>query len=156
LSRVAFTSFTENLAAWSLPIEPNQGKVMGHPEQLTHDAAGDFMPSFSRDGSKIVFVSTRPGQQEVWTKDLRSGQELALTATRAPKWDRQFSPDSSQIAFAESYNVFVAPSSGGAPELVCKQCGEITDWSADGKRIIGNTATGRAWVLDLVSRHKTD
>jgi eukaryotic-like serine/threonine-protein kinase len=157
MKRVAFSSFTETLAVWSLPIQPNQGKVTGQPEQLTHDAAGDFMPSISRDGSKIVFVSTRPGQQEVRTKDLRTGQESALTATRIQKWDPQFSPDGSQVAFgAEDDNIFVVSSSGGAPELVCKQCSEVTDWSADGKRIIGNTGTGHAWVVDLVSRHKTD
>jgi hypothetical protein len=36
---VAFTSFTENLAVWSLPIESNRGKAIGAPEQLTHGAA---------------------------------------------------------------------------------------------------------------------
>ena len=154
--RVVFTSFTENLAVWSLRIEPNQGTVTGPPEQLTHDAAGDFMPSISRDGSKIVFVSTRPGQQEVWIKNLRTGQESALTATGTPKWDPQFSPDGSHVAFGEDHNVFVVSTSGGAPELVCKQCGEVTDWSTDGKRIIGNTPTGRAWVVDLASRQKAD
>lgn len=79
-TRIAFSSFTESLSVWSLPIQPNQGKVTGKPEQLTHDAAGDFMPLISRDGNRIVFVSTRPGQQEIWTKDLRTGQETALTA----------------------------------------------------------------------------
>jgi serine/threonine protein kinase len=160
-SRVAFASFAENLAVWSLPIQPNQGRVTGEPEQLTHDAVGDFMPSISRDGSKIVFVSTRPGQQEVWTKNLRTGQESALTATRVQKWDPKFSPDGSKIAFAEfgqssDWNVFVVPTTGGLPEMVCRQCGEVTDWSLDGKRIIGNTVDGRAWVLDLVSHHKSD
>jgi serine/threonine protein kinase/Tol biopolymer transport system component len=157
MNRVAFASFTESLAVWSLPIQPNQGKVTGQPEQLTHDAAGDFMPAISRDGSKIVFVSTRPGQQEVWIKNLRTGEESALTATSVPKWDPQFSPNGSQVAFGgEDDNIFVVSSSGGAPELVCKQCGEVTDWSTDGKRIIGNTPTGHAWVVDLASRQKTD
>jgi len=114
------------------------------------------MPSISRDGSKMVFVSTRPGQQEVWIKDLRTGQESALTATRVPKWDPQFSLDGSHVAFAESGDIFVVSSSGGAPELVCKQCGEVTDWSPDGKCIIGNTPTGYAWIVDLASRRKTD
>lgn len=155
-NRVAFASFTENLAVWGLRIEPNQGKVTGQPEQLTHNAAGDFMPSISRDGSKIAFASTRPGQQEVWIKDLRTGQESALTATRALKWDPRFSPDGSQIAFAEDYNVFIIPSVGGTTEMVCRRCGEITDWSSDGKRMIGNTWDGRAWVLDLASHEKRD
>jgi hypothetical protein len=40
--------------------------------------------------------------------------------------------------------------------MVCEGCGEATDWSSDGKRIIGNTADGRAWALDLTSRRKAD
>jgi hypothetical protein len=48
------------------------------------------------------------------------------------------------------------PSAGGAPEMVCAGCGEATSWSRDGKRIIGNTVDGRAWVLDLSSRRRSD
>jgi Tol biopolymer transport system component len=106
-----------------------------------------------------VFVSTRPGQQEVWIKDLRTGQESALTASRAPKWDPQFSPDGSYVAFGENgipNDIFVVSTAGGAAEPVCKRCAEVTDWSADGKRIIGNTETGHAWILDLASRQKAD
>jgi eukaryotic-like serine/threonine-protein kinase len=165
--RVAFTSFIENLSIWSLPIQPNTGKATRTPEQLTHNAAGDFMPSISRDGSMLVFVSTRPGQQELFTKDLRTGQESVLTATHAQKWDPRFSPDGSQIAYADfnqfsngngslSPNVYIVPSAGGTPEMVCKGCGEVTDWSPDGHRIIGNTADGQSWIVDLVSGRKRD
>lgn len=166
-NKVAFTSLIENLSVWNLPIQPNLGKAMGTPEQLTHNAAGDFMPSISRDGSKLVFVSTRPGQQEVFTKDLRTGRESVLTATHAQKWDPKFSPDGSQVAYGDfnqisdvngslSPNVFVVPSAGGTPEMVCRGCGEATDWSPDGKRIIGNTADGQSWIVDLVSGRKRD
>ena len=34
--------------------------------------------------------------------------------------------------------------------------GEATGWSPDGKRIIGNTVPGRAWVLDVASRRNND
>jgi eukaryotic-like serine/threonine-protein kinase len=158
MNRVAFSSFSENLAVWGLPIQLNQGRVMGSAEQLTQGAAGAIMPSISRDGSRIVFVSTRPAQQEVWTKDLSTGQETALTASRGRKWDPHFSPDGSQVAFAEveNWSVFVVPSAGGAQELVCRGCGEVTDWSPDGKRSIGNSADGHAWVLDLASHERRD
>jgi WD40 repeat protein len=39
--------------------------------------------------------------------------------------------------------------------MVCQGCGETTAWTSDGKRIIGNTVDGQAWVLNLVSRRKT-
>jgi Tol biopolymer transport system component/DNA-binding winged helix-turn-helix (wHTH) protein len=156
--RLAFASVGESPAVWSLPISPNEGKVTGEPRQLTHDAGGDFMPAISRDGNKVVFISTRPGKQEIWIKDLRTGYESELTATRANKYNPIFSPDGSMVAFSESpsWDIYLVPSSGGVAENVCAKCGEVTDWSADGKRIIGNALNGQAWMLDLASRRKND
>jgi Tol biopolymer transport system component len=155
--RVAFASMSENFSIWSLAVKTNEGKVAGKLEQLTHDAAGDLMPALSRDGNRRVYVSLRPGNQEVWIKDLRTGQESALTASRSIKYSPTLSQDGSLVSFAESppWNIYVVPSAGGSPEMVCEGCGEVTDWSPDGKRIIGNTVDGQAWVLDLASRRKT-
>lgn len=156
--RIAFASLSENLSVWSLPIDPNEGKVKGTLHQLTHDAGGDFMPNVSRDGRKLTFVSARPGNQEVWVKDLLTNTASALTASHTLKYEPIFSPDGSWISFSETpkWDVYVVPSAGGVPEMVCEGCGEATDWSADGKRLLGNTLDGRAWVLDLTSRHKRD
>jgi Tol biopolymer transport system component len=97
--RVAFTTVTENVDIWSLPVAANQGKVAGEPRQLTHDAAADFHPALSPDGSKMVFISAQTGSQEIWIKDLRSGEESALTATRSEKYAPLFSPDGSRVSF---------------------------------------------------------
>lgn len=40
--------------------------------------------------------------------------------------------------------------------MVCARCSEATDWSTDGKRILGNTADGRTWLLELTTRRKTE
>jgi eukaryotic-like serine/threonine-protein kinase len=154
----AFASISESTAVWSLAIQPNEGRVVGEPEQLTHDARAILMPSISRDGSRIAFVSTRPGHQEVRTKDLRTGQEAELTATRLGKWGPTPSWDGSLIAFSEgpNWDIYLVPSQGGAAEMVCSRCGEVTDWSQDGKRLIGNTVDGQAWLLDLPSKRRSD
>ena len=34
--------------------------------------------------------------------------------------------------------------------------GEATDWSRDGKRILGDNLEGHAWLVDLATRRKTD
>jgi Tol biopolymer transport system component len=154
--RVAFASMSENFSIWSLAVKANEGKVVGKLEQLTHGAAGALMPTLSRDGNRVVFVSLRPGNQQVWIKNLRTGQESALTASGSIKYSPALSPDGSLVSFAEgpAWNIYVVPSAGGSPEMVCEGCGEVTGWSPDGKRIIGNTVDGRAWVLDLASRRK--
>ncbi len=156
--RVAFAATSETLAVWSLPIKPNEGRVIGRLQQLTQSAAGDFMPNVSRDGNRVVFIRVRPGNQEVWIKDLRNGEESVLTANREKKYEPVFSPDGSLISFSEAplWNIYIVPSKGGAREMVCEGCSEATDWSADGKRILGNTQDGRAWLLDLTSRRKRD
>ena len=156
--RVAFASLTQNRSIWSLRVNPTQGKVEGEPKRLTHEDADDFFPSLSRDGNKMVYISSRTGSQEVWIRDLGTGQESVLTATRADKYIPRISPDGSRVSYSESrsWNVYIVPSAGGAPEMVCEGCGEATDWSSDGKWILGNTVDGKAWVLDPSSRRKTD
>jgi Tol biopolymer transport system component len=157
-TRVAFATVSESFAVYLQPIKPNEGKAVGERQQLTRDDAGDLMPALSRDCKRVVFVSLRPRNQEVWIKELRTGQESALTASGSNKWQPTFSPDGSRVGFSESplWNVYTMPSAGGVPEMVCERGGEITGWSPDGKRAIGNTVDGRAWVLDLVSRRKSD
>lgn len=152
--RVAFASLTQNLSIWSLPIKPNEGKVVGELKRLTHEDADDFFPALSGDGGRMVYVSSRSGSQEVWIRDLGTGQESVLTASGSVKYLTRLSPDGSRVSFSESpsWNVYVVPSAGGATEMVCEGCGEATDWFSDGKTLIGNTVDGKAWVLDLASR----
>ena len=45
---------------------------------------------------------------------------------------------------------------GRRSEMVCEDCGEATDWTSDGKRIVGNDTRGRVWLVDLASRRKTE
>jgi len=156
--RLALASLTENLDIWSLPIEPNQGRVTGELKRLTQDTGADFHPALSPDGSKMVWVSSRSGPQEIWIKDLRTGEDSALTATRAIKYGPRFSPDGSKVTFAESpaWNVYIMPSTGGTPEMICEGCGQLTGWTSDGKYVLGNDLPGRVWLLELASRRRTD
>jgi len=155
--RVAFASLSQNLSIWSLPIEPNQGKVVGELKRLTQDVADDFQPALSPDGAKMVFVSTRSGYQEIWVRDMRTGDESALTASRFMKYAPRFSPDGSEVGFAEAgkWNTYIMSSLTGAPEMVCEGCGQLTGWSSDGKRVLCNALDGRVTLLDLESRRKS-
>ncbi len=50
----------------------------GEAERLTHGPAWDQDPRFSPDGSKVLYVSDRGGNQEIWVRalDERKGQQL--------------------------------------------------------------------------------
>jgi len=158
--RVAFASLTENPDIWSLPIEANQGKVVGEIERLTSDAGADFDPALSPDGSKLVWISSRSGSQEVWMKDLRNGEDSALTASRWNKYEPSFSPDGSRVAFGEvtkagAWNLYLVPSVGGTPEMIAEGCALLSGWTSDGKRALCNPLDGHVYLLHLASRRKT-
>ena len=166
--RIAFAALSDTTEIWSLPIEPNQGKVTGELKRLTQDNAADLHPALSPNGDKLVFVSSRSGSQEIWIRDLRSGELSALTASRSIKWRPRFSPDGSKVSFSENlswdptreklspYDGYIVASGGGAPEMVSQGVGQLTSWSSDGKRILCNAIDGRVSLLELSSRKKVE
>lgn len=62
----------------------------GEPERLTDDAALDARPSWSADGQRLVFESTREGASDLWSYDLSSKAITRLTTmpggARMPVW----------------------------------------------------------------------
>ena len=76
----------------------------GQLTRITTDPHADSYPSFSPDGSKIAFQSTRGGNLDIWVKDLSSGQTTQVTGSsvgeRYPTW----SPDGTRIAFTRTQN----------------------------------------------------
>ena len=116
--KIAFASLSENSDIWSLPLDAESGKVTGALVQLTRDSAADFQPSLSWDGTKMVFVSARSGNQEIWLKDLNTGEEAALTASRVDKYGPNFSPDAKTVSFAThqagKWDIYLVPAAGGA------------------------------------------
>lgn len=62
----------------------------GKPEPLTDDAALDARPSWSADGKRLVFESTREGASDLWAYDLSSKVFTRLTqmpgGARMPVW----------------------------------------------------------------------
>jgi Tol biopolymer transport system component/predicted Ser/Thr protein kinase len=158
--RVAFASLIENIDIWSLPIDANQGKLTGDLQRLTQDAAADIQPALSADGQRMVFLSGPADNQEVWIKDLGSGEQHALTFTRSNKYYPLFSPDGSKLSYGSQangkWNICVVPAAGGAVETVCQQCGIVYTWTSDGKRGVSEYYGGRIGLVELSSGRTTE
>ncbi len=67
--------------------------------RLTNDPGWDLSSSFSADGQKIAFLSSRDGNGEVYSMSADGSGQTRLTNNPAFDGWPAFSPDSSKIAF---------------------------------------------------------
>ena len=143
-------------------------------QQLTNDDGGYFNPDWSRDGKKIVCVSTEgrqmvgygPESSNLYTIDLTSGYKTALTRGPGQKRVASFSPDGKWIAYLSGSwtgitSVFVLPDHGGTPINVTVNLNRNVfsyEWSPDSSFIFVSYHDGasvRIARLNVVKRTVT-
>ncbi len=137
---LVFSSLIRNPDIWSVPIDA--GKVTGEMKQLTHDAADDLGPSVSPNGKRMAFESNRSGKRVVWTKDLETGKEKALTDTPSSENLPVISADGSEVAYVITnlpdykYEMYEIVFDGGPSKKICDTCGQPLQWSFDKNRVL--------------------
>jgi Tol biopolymer transport system component len=109
-------------------------------KQLTDSPGFQFDPSWSPDGTQIVFRSEGSGETEIWLMNADGTNQQRLTAGLAPAW----SPDGSLIAFAGPAGVsggitVIHPDGSGLRLLPNTAGGEYPSWSPDGDQICFNS-----------------
>ena len=141
--RMVFMSRTSSADIWSLPIDTDRARVRGPMTRVTQDLAEDYDPSLSADGGTLVFRSRRGGRFDVVSRNLAMGQETAITATPADDYP-VISPDGTRVAYSFYQSgktpIFITALSGGSPELACEDCGEVEQWTPNGREILFVTA----------------
>lgn len=93
----------------------------GPPRVLVANGAANMAPEWSPDGSKIVYLSTKTGNQDVWVVDTAGGAPTDLTPwptnEREPTWAR----DGSSVYVMSNrenkqfYDLWQVGASGGTP-----------------------------------------
>jgi Tol biopolymer transport system component len=126
--------------------------------RLTFDAALDWMPALSPDGSRVAFVSDRDGNEDIYVLRVdnpSSVQRLTFTPERdrEPAW----SPDGTRIAFdsqrSGNWDVWVMDANGGRPVDLTR--GSANDefspaWSPDGTTLaFSSRRIGRAEIVTM-------
>lgn len=160
--RLVYSSLTEDRNIWVLAIDANRGEALGAPERATADAAINHSPSLSADGKRLAFGSDRSGNPDIWVKDLESGKFAALAETAVPEQRAVVKSDGSSVAYYAAEGdrrmpaTYAVPWQGGPARKICEDCGTLSDWTRDGKRMSFFRLTEvrgyyGVWSLDLKS-----
>lgn len=109
--------------------------------QLTVNDVADFDPSWSPDGSRIVFRSQRAGNDEIYVMNVDGSGARNISREPAADWGPEWSADGRWIAFnsgrdsSRDLHGFVVDPRGDHLRSLGDLFVEYPSWSPDGKRI---------------------
>jgi Tol biopolymer transport system component/DNA-binding winged helix-turn-helix (wHTH) protein len=141
----AIWSLDGNNIAFSRRIE-GKGQIFvmdaggGNLKQVTHNSANNELPTWSPDGSRLVFQTEQDGNWEIYTISV-DGELAQLTDNAADDLSPDWSPDGNRIAFSSNRNgqqhIYVMNADGSALTQITNSPAEDTEpaWAPDGKRI---------------------
>jgi hypothetical protein len=123
---------------WRIPIL-SPGRKVGEPRKAIFSPQGDWNPTYSPDGKKVVFESLRGETRQNWVSDADGSNAFQLTRlgqilAGTPRW----SPQGGQIAFdATDGEIRVIPAGGGAALNLTNHPARdvVPAWSHDGRWI---------------------
>jgi Tol biopolymer transport system component len=93
-------------------------------QQATFNTAIDTSPSFSADGTKIVFASTLDGDFEIYMADPNGAQQTRLTNNSTGDFNPAFSPGGDKIVFVRDGEIYmmdavdINPADGNGDNLI--------------------------------------
>ena len=114
--------------------------------RLTFHTHDNFVARLSPDGRRLVYMSNRTGNSEIWLFDLESGEERRLTDNPAQDTPADWAPDGKSVLFISdrggAVHAWTLEVEGGRIEQVGKGIAAIEGlsiswamWAPDGSRI---------------------
>ncbi len=132
---------------------PEPVAAMQRPAPLTSYPGDETDPSFSPDGSQVVFSwdGEKQDNYDIYVKVVGPGAPLRLTTDAGVDFSPKWSPDGRTIAFARAsadrtMSVMLIPALGGPERTLARfrriRPGVVIDWSPDGKWLVVGGKTG--------------
>ena len=142
--RLVYQNTTTDKNLWKVPgpLLSDSEVSPRPPQRIIASSAFDQSPQFSRDGEKIVFVSARSGNYEIWVSRSDGTDAIRVTTFNgklvgSPRW----SPDGDLIAFdstqSGSFNIYQVGATGGPVRRITNDAFRNVrpSWSRDGRWI---------------------
>jgi serine/threonine protein kinase len=158
--KIAFQSGEQKQGLWSFPADTNRGQVIGTPEKLTAEGfvfGPGATPSSTPDGKALAYVANRTGSNDIFVRDLKSGQERAVTANTREKTATHPIIDraGANVLFTMyeatvSRDAYTIPVLGGASRNICHDCGPTNSLHPDGKQFLAGRNEGPRSHINLV------
>ncbi len=130
----------------------------GTATQLTQHPAHDFMPVWSRDGTRIAFASDRHGNFDLYVIAAAGGAAQRLTFHSAAEYPYSFTPDDKSVVFgaarmdaaanrqypaASMPELWTVPATGGRPVQALTTPADDARYSRDGQFLLYTDNKGR-------------
>ncbi|NTW56590.1 MAG: Tol-Pal system beta propeller repeat protein TolB [Chlorobiaceae bacterium] len=137
-----------NEVATTLSFEGDQEIYLIRPDgsiaqRVTRNRGIDVSPTFSPDGGKMAFVSSRNGLPQIFVQDMGSGAVRRLTFSGRYNTQPSWSPVGDKIAYTtwengSEINIFVINADGSGLVKLTSRCreNESPSWSPDGDMIV--------------------
>jgi Tol biopolymer transport system component/DNA-binding winged helix-turn-helix (wHTH) protein len=152
--RLVYQRLTIETNIWRVPGLPGEN-LRGNrraPEPLIASTYEESEAQYSPDGQRIVFVSRRSGNAEIWVSASDGAHPQQLTrglVGGSPRW----SPDGRWIAFdsmrSGSWNIYVVSSQGGTERPLTAETSNNAraSWSGDGQWIYFGSNRSGSWQI---------
>jgi len=143
---LVYSNVRSDTNIWRARI-PAAGEAPSIPERFISSTRLDGKPSYSPDGSKIAFTSSRSGTQEIWVSDADGSNLFRMTNFGGPLVGyANWSPDGQWLIFharpEAQVDLFLMPAAGGPVKRLTTDPADDTlpSFTHDGRSIYFSSA----------------
>ncbi len=151
-SKIAYTYYYDGNGDWRINI---YDVATGSSSPLTSDTdVREDYPSWSSDGSKIVFVQQQGASPGIWSKDIISGIDTQVINS-STVWNPKLSPDGKNLTYVDNQSLYLYDLSTNTSQVVDTIInGRSIEWSPDSKKLAFvsyRNGNGDVYILDIAT-----